>query len=199
MTAQLNDAVERHTISGTGPYGFSFRIFAAEELAVVVDAGALDPVPLTLDTHYSVSGVNRSAGGAVTLTATAAASYAGHTIDIRSNTAADQPTSIDRLARQVQDLRRQLRGAMRFPDTSLKDGILSPLSAWAGRYPFINASGVLEPALTIAVTALSRSVVGQALLPQSAAEAAAQQVPADYAQPVGVLERYGLVGDGSMD
>jgi hypothetical protein len=91
---------------------------------------------------------------------------------------ADQPMSLERLARQLQDL---------------------PLSAWAGRYPFINASGVLEPALTIAVAALSRSVVGQALLPQSAAEAAAQQVPADYAQPVGVLERYGLVGDGATD
>jgi hypothetical protein len=84
----------------------------------------------------------------------------------------------ERLALQIQDL---------------------PLTAWAGRYPFINAAGVLEPALTVAVATLSRSTVGQALLPQSPAEAAAQQVPVDYAHPVGVLERYGLVGDGATD
>lgn len=87
MTVEINDTVDRYTISGTGPYVFSFRIFDEDDLLVQVDGGNEDTIELAINTHYTVSGVDDQDGGAVTLTAAAASLYAGDTIDIRSNTA----------------------------------------------------------------------------------------------------------------
>jgi hypothetical protein len=49
------------------------------------------------------------------------------------------------------------------------------------------------------VTNVSRSSVGAALYPQTAAEIATGVIPTDYAYPPGDVRRYGAVGDGVAD
>lgn len=213
MTVEVNDTVERYTISGTGPYPFSFRIFDDEEIAVVVDTGDLDPVPLTISTHYTVDGVNDVSGGSITLASDAATAYAGSMLEIRSNTTEYQPTSIrnqgaflpsihedafDRLARQLQDLSRRVDRKFGYPDNVLLNGEMSSRSAWAGKYPFVNEDGEIEPAAVIAPTTLTQSLIGQLFYPRTSAEIAAGVTPTNYAYPPGDVRRYGFSGDAGV-
>lgn len=211
MTTTASDTIDRQVISGTGPYAYSFRIFDEGDLSVAVDTGDLNYVPLTIDTHYTVSDVNDEAGGTITLTAAIAAAYAGDTIDIRSNVPKNQPTSfrnigrfnnetheaaMDRLSRQVQDLTRIVNRCLRLPDSHLTSGEFTPLANWAERYPFVNADGDIEPAQIIAV-ALSQSSFDQFLngsgpFARTAAEIAASVTPANYAYLPGNVLRYGI-------
>jgi len=164
MTVNVNDTIERYTVSGVGPYPFSFRIFADTDLQVTACSTATPAVPTLLAylTHYTVTGANVASGGSVTLTASAAAAYAGYTLDIRSNTPNTQPTSIrnqgrflpeihedafDHIEREMQDLKRQLLACVRYPDNVLSDGTMTPVSAWVSKYLTTNASGVLTPAV----------------------------------------------------
>src|SRR4051812_2534738 len=117
MTVELNDTFERYTISGVGPYPFSFRIFDSSEIAAVAQLGTL-AIPLTLSSNYSVDVDGRS----VTLASASASAYAGYTLDIRSNTQVKQPASVrnqgrflpeihedafDRTVRMLQDMSRR--------------------------------------------------------------------------------------------
>jgi hypothetical protein len=155
---------------------FSFRIFNEADLTVVVLSSASPPavVPLTRFTHYTVTGANVAAGGSITLTAGAAALYAGYTLDIRSNTPENQPTSIrnqarflpeihedayDCLSRQIQDLSRRGDGAVRFPDNMLSSGEMTPIQSWLSKYLTISAAGVLTPARSLMRTRLARPVI----------------------------------------
>jgi hypothetical protein len=179
MTVETDDTVERYTISGVGPYAFTFRIFAETDLAVTACSTATPPVPalLTYLTHYTVAGANDADGGTVTLTSGAATTYAGYTLDIRSNTPEAQPTSIrnqgrflpeihedafDNLSRQVQDLRRRVNASIRYPDNVLNDGTMTPLSGWLSKYLTIGASGVLEAA-ALSDTAITASIINTLL------------------------------------
>jgi len=185
MTVLTNDTVERYTISGVGPYPFNFRIFAESNIAASVLSAASLPVAtlLSYPGDYTVVVSNVATGGTVTLTPGVAATYAGYTLDIRSNTTINQPTSIrnigrflpeihedafDNLSRQIQDLARKVRASFRYPDNVLTDGTLTPLEAWASKYIAISAAGVLEPALLSSST-LTPSVI-TALLASSPAE-----------------------------
>jgi hypothetical protein len=213
MTTAVNDTVERYTIAGVGPYAFSFRIFDEDELTVIAITSG---VPATL-TGYTVTGVNARTGGTITLSAGDATAYAGSTLDIRSNTALSQPTSLrnqgsflpeihedalDRLSRQIQDLNRRLRAAPRLPEYLNTDGEMSPVASWLSRYLYVNASGQLEPAANLAVTTLTGSLItslltgallGQVIYPRAPAEITAGVTPSNYAFPFGHWCRYGVV------
>lgn len=218
MTVEANDTVDRYTISGTGPYVFSFRIFDEDDLLVQVDGGNEDTIDLAINTHYTVSGVDDQDGGTVTLTAAAASLYAGDTIDIRSNTAEYQPTSIrnqgaflpeihedafDRLARQIQDLSRKVSGSVRYPDDEATDAAAPKVASRKGRYLFANAvTGIFEWVTSIATTALSQSIFNQYQADsdpykRTAAEIAAGVTPTNYAYLPGDVRRYGAVSGGS--
>lgn len=217
MTVETNDTVERYTISGIGPYAFSFRIFDDTDLTVSAIDSDLVTTGLTLSSHYSVTGANDEDGGAITLTADAASTYAGDTLDIRSNTVEYQPTSIrnqgrflpeihedafDRMVRQVQDLSRKVRSSLRYPDDGITDGVAPSVASRKGRYLFGNAvTGLFEWVTSIATTALSQSIFNQYQADsdpykRTAAEIAAGVTPTNYF--VGELDsakRYGAFGD----
>lgn len=185
MTVLVDDTVERYTVAGVGPYAFSFRIFDATDLQVTACSTATPPVPtlLTYLSDYTVDDVNDSDGGTVTLVSGREVTYAGYTLDIRSVTPNEQPTSIrnqgrflpevhedafDYLARQIQDIRRQQRACVRYPDNVLNDGMMTPLSGWLSKYLAINANGVLEAA-ALSSTAITASII-TTLLTSSTAE-----------------------------
>lgn len=212
MTTEANDTIERYTISGTGPYAFSWRIFDEDDLTVTaLENGDVDPVTLTLNTNYTVAGVNDEDGGSITLIGGAQTTYASFTLDIRSNTPAEQPTSIknqgvflpsvhekafDRLSRQIQDLARKVKQSFRYPDNVNLDGAMANRSLWLGRYPYVNSIGELEPSL-LTNTTLSQSVIGSLLYPQTPAELDAGVTPVnDYIAPYNVL-RNNAKGDGT--
>jgi len=211
VTIETSDTIDRSTISGTGPYNYSFRIFSENELAVSVDTGELNPVPLSLTTHYSVSDVNDEDGGTITLTAATASLYATHTLDIRSNTVAYQPTSIrnqgaflpevheeafDRLARQVQDLSRRVDQKFGYPDNVTLSASMVLRSEWAERWVYVNADGVIEPAAAITPQALSPTIIGQLIWPRTASEIALGITPTNYRYTPGNIRRYGAAVDG---
>lgn len=175
MTVLVNDTVERYTISGVGPYPFSFRIFAETDIAANACSTATPavPTPLVYLSDYTVAGANSGSGGTVTLTAGVATTYAGYTLDIRSNTVESQPTSIrnigrflpeihedayDNLSRQIQDLNRRLLACVRYPDNTLNDGTMTPLSAWVSKYLTINSSGILTPSV-LGSTTLTAAII----------------------------------------
>lgn len=187
MTVNVNDTIERDIVSGVGPYPFSFRIFAETDLQVTACSAATPAVPtlLTYLTHYTVTGANVQSGGSLTLTAPAAATYAGYTLDIRSNTPESQPTSIrnigrflpeihedayDNLSRQIQDLRRMVNASIRYPDNVLNDGALSPISAWVSKYLTVDSNGVLTPALLTSAGSLTQAILSGLLFPAEVGE-----------------------------
>lgn len=209
MTVETNDSLERYTISGNGPYAFSFRIFDETDLSVTaLESGDLDPVAFTYGVHYSVASVNDEDGGSITLLGTTATTYASHTLDIRSNVPREQPTSIknqgsfapqvhetafDRLSRQIQDLYRQVRQSFRYPDNVDLDAKMEDRSSWASKYLYVNSDGEIEPAASVGSTALTQSVIGETLYPRTAAEIDAGVTPVNYAKLENHIERYGSV------
>jgi hypothetical protein len=219
MTTTANDTVERSTISGVGPYPFSFRVFDESELTVTaIVSGA--PTALALTTNYTVSGVDVAAGGSITLVSATATAYAGATLDVRSNTVLDQPTSFrnqgtflasshedafDRLSRQIQDLNRKFMSTLRLPEYLNTNGEISPLANWLNRYLYVNTSGQIEPAAAITTTALTQALIGGLLYPQTTAEVSAGVVPTNYAIPShdygGHIypERYGTIDANGFD
>lgn len=220
MTVEVNDTVERYTIGGVGPYPFSFRVFDEDEIAMFVDPGDSDTIDLVLTTHYTVSGVNDSGGGTVTLTSSAATLYSGLTLDIRANTTEYQPTSIrnqgaflpslhedafDRLSRQFQDLARKVRGAVRYPDDSIDDAAAPKVNSRKGRYLFANAmTGAFEWVTSIVGTVLSQSIFNQFLndsepYKRTPTEIDAGVVPVNTLLPEGHVERYATWANSSTD
>jgi hypothetical protein len=208
MTVATNDANERYEINGAGPYAFSFRIFNDTDLTVVALSTDEPPevVPLTYLTHYTVTGANVSSGGSITLTSAAYTPYDGYTVDIRSNTPQDQPTSIrnqarflpeihedafDYLSRQIQDLNRRLDRTVRFSDDNLTDGEMSPIQSWLLKYLTIGPTGLLEPATLTSSGALTATIIGELIYPRTTAEIAASVTPTNYFIESGYIERYG--------
>lgn len=213
MTVETNDTVERYTVSGVGPYAFSFRVFDQDEIAVTAISGAGVSTTLAITANYSVTGVDDEDGGAITLTAGTATTYAGYTLDIRSNTVEYQPTSIrnqgsflsevhenafDRLSRQIQDLSRKVRGSLRYPDDGTTDGVAPSIAGRAGRYLSANTiTGAFEWVTSIVSTALTQSIFNQYQADsdpykRTAVESAAGVTPENYTYLPLDARRYGL-------
>ena len=217
MTVAQDNTYERFVVSGSGPYAFSWRIFNASDLAVTVISGTTI-VPLTLDTHYSVSDVDDEDGGSISFLGSYATTYAGYTLDIRSNTPVDQLTNIrntprflpeviegafDYLSRQNQDARRLHSLSPQLPDNEIAPdwATMLSLSSRKGKYGFFfNATtGAPELAAGIATVALTAGNIGLALYPRTSAEVSAGVTPTDYSYPPGDVRRYGAVGDNVTD
>lgn len=159
MTVLVDDTVERYTVSGVGPYEFSSRIFAETDLAVTACSNSVPPVATRLNFpgDYTVAGANDQDGGEVTLIAGVASTYAGYTLDIRTNTPTEQPTSIrnqgrflpeihedafDRLSRQSQDIKRLVNQSVRGPDYEpALDMTLPVVATRAGRFAGFDSLG----------------------------------------------------------
>lgn len=223
MTVNANDTVERYDIDGTGPYAFSFRIFAKSDLIVrVFDDIEDEPLELTLSTHYNIAdaSVDDEDGGELTLTASAASTYDGYTLDIRSETPRTQPTALssqgaysprsieaafDRLSRQIQDFMRIANLGVRAPDwESAPDMVLPSISERANKFLYFGAGGLPEPATGLeASQVLSSSVIATTLnsLKRTAAEIAAGVTPTDYSYtaevPIIDPRRFGMVVGGT--
>lgn len=217
MTVAQDNTYERFVVSGSGPYAFSWRIFNASDLAVTAISGTTI-VPLTLDTHYSVSGVDDEDGGSISFLGSYHTTYAGYTLDIRSNTPVDQLTNIrntprflpeviegafDYLSRQNQDARRLHSLSPQLPDNEIAPdwATLLSLSSRKGKYGFFfNATtGAPELAAGLATVALTAGNIGLALYPRTSAEVAAGVTPTEYSYQPGDIRRYGAVGNGSTD
>lgn len=220
MTTAVNDTVERSEINGTGPYSFNFRIFADSDLTLVALSTDTPPavVPMTLGSHYSVSGVNNASGGTVTLDSSFASTYAGYDLDIRSNIPVEQPTSLrnsgrfppesvedalDRLNRQQQDLRRIVSLCVRFPDNMTARGEMTPIQSWLSKYLAIGPTGTLEAAELTSSGALTQSIIGGLLYPQTDFEDSRSVTALNKAYPEFHIHRYALsseaIGDGVTD
>jgi len=218
MTTELNDTIERYDIAGTGPYAFSWRIFDESDLTVrAIQDSTGSPILLTLDTHYTVLGVDDEDGGTVTLTSATATAYAsGYTLDIRSNTPQEQGTAIgpysprvteaaiDNLSRQIQDLQRQINNSFRLPDfgNGTDDMTLSTALAAnrAGLFTAFDSNGrptvasgtgtdnSLRTDLANGLTGPGNTLVAIVRTP---AEISAGVTPTNYVYQSGWTERYG--------
>ncbi len=210
MTVAVNDTIERYTITGAGPYAYTWRIFSDTDLQVYALSTGSPPVPtlLTYLTHYTVSGANDAAGGSITLTAAAIAIFTGFKLDIRSNTPRSQPTSIrnqarflpeihedayDNLDRQIQDIGRLVDASVRAPDYELPLSlILPPVATRASKYLVFDLNGQMSVSSGTGNDSALRTDLangtsgpGAALIAykNSAAEFLAGVTPTDYTIP----------------
>lgn len=215
MTVDSQILSEQHPGDGLNDeFEFGFKIEVATELVVTLIEDATGAATLqTLTTHYTVSIDEDDHTGTVTMVT---APPVGYTLDLRPVYELLQPTRIrnqgrflpeiheaafDRQVVANQYLYRLVRRCLRLPDISdSQSGELAPRANWLERFPFINATGQLEPAAAIALTVLSQSVVGGLLYGlQTSFEALASVVPTNvFYEELNVL-RYGADPSGAAD
>jgi hypothetical protein len=182
-------------------FAYPFPIFEDDNLVVYKD-----DTLLVLATDYTVAGEGDDTGGDITLIVPC---VGGEVITIYRDVpmerltdfqqngprrSADMNDELDRMTMYMQQLKRDLGRkiglSLRNPQAS-SELTLDPISSWLERYFFINASGELEPAANIGSTALTQSVIGGLLYPQTAAELSAGVTPVNYAYAPGEVDRYG--------
>jgi parallel beta-helix repeat protein len=185
-------------------FDYPFPIFADGDLVVDVDG-----VTQVLATDYTVAGEGDDTGGTVTFLSGMAGNEVvtiyrdmsiERTTDFSQNGAFSSSAfndELDRITLVQQDLAQQVRRSLRIPMTAEvtdAQAELSPLSNWLGKYVYINASGVPEPAsvLSTGVT-FTQATIGETLWPISTAETSAGLVAADLNEhyPYGHILRYG--------
>lgn len=159
-----------------------------------------------LSSGFSVSGGGGSTGAVTFGTAPAS----GVDIGIYDNLAQTQPTlytsndafpaashmaALDRVTRLVKRLQQQANRCFRTPDgdpAGSTQMLLPSPSARASRYLAFDADGIPEMVATVTdIGAISQSIIGALLYPQTAAESAAVVTPTNYARPPGCVNRYG--------
>lgn len=155
-------ALQYQSNGSTTQFAFGNKVFAASDLTVVLirnSDGAqfafTNQANTTLGLSYSVLNVDVD-GGCIVAFASAPAS--GYTVDIRSNVPNLQSTSLknqgpyfpelheealDRLTRELQDLRRLVQSSVRCPDVAdISPLVAMPVAASrAGRYLAFDGSG----------------------------------------------------------
>lgn len=191
-------------------FPYPFAIFAQGDLAVYVD-----DVLQVLTTDYTVDGVGDDTGGNVTFVTPMAGGEVvtvyrdtaiARTSDIQQNGPQASSTindEFDRIYIVLQELKTKIGRAIRFPftaDISDTQTELSPLSSWYGKFLRVSSAGILEAAeLVSSVVALTQSVIGELLNPQTQAEVAALVTPTNYAYEPGESRRQGDTGDGTTN
>ena len=195
----------------TTQWSFPNKIFAAADLTVIDLDGSSPPIvtALVLGTDYTVSNVDIDAGCTVITTVPG---ILGHTLDIRSNTANTQSTSIknqgsflpdlheeffDRITREVQDLKRlAYLFAVHGPDTeSTPWPSVGTAAARANTNLGFDASGNLALNIAVVTGSLSASSIGQFLYPIYTGEVGATALQYIW----GDVRRYGGTLDGVTD
>jgi len=212
-------SVQYNGNGATTVFAYTFEVFDDDDLVVNLVNSTTGAATLQVrGTHYEVNGVGLDAGGNVTFT-TAPAS--GYVVDIRTDMDLTQPTvfrnqgaflpssheqAMDRIVREIIQVNRRADLAVRLPDLYDAAGAVNwdtllSLANRKGKYfGYFNATtGAPELYTSIGATALSQSVIGQYLYPQTAAELAAGVTPSNYAYPPGDVRRYGAVGDGTTN
>jgi hypothetical protein len=193
------------------PVPFPFDT-AADLRVISTDA---DGNPVIITTGFSVSGGGGSTG-AVTFTLAPSASVS---ITILDNPAQTQPTdytdndpfpaesherALDRVTRIAKRLQQQIKRCLRTTDgdpSGESQMLLPSVQARASRLLGFDSNG--RPEMVASVTdigAISQSIIGALLSPQTSAEAAAGVTPTNYAPPVNVnVLRYGADPTGASD
>lgn len=207
MTLTVSGAALRYAGNGTADtFAYQGVVFATSDLVVHLEDADGNADEQTLNVDYTITGVGLLSGGSVVFTTPPAS---GETVSIRVSVPTTQPQSIrnqgsflpeihetafDRLTRQVQKLERQLSLAMRLPDYGPEVDMTVPsLQNRKGKYwaRFDETTGAPELFESIGATAISRSIIGQYLYPQTAAEVAAGVTPTHYYYEPGDIRRYG--------
>lgn len=221
MTIEVTSSYTRASGNGvTTVFPFAFKIFSASDLVVrdILDSTGV-PTTKTLTTDYNVSISVTDEGGSVSF---GMAPASGHTIDIRRSVPLQQPEDIrnqgrflpeihegvfDKLEAQIQDTRRLVALSPHLPDSELPtidwDTLLSLANRKGKYFGFFNATtGAPELFTSVGGTAISRSIIGQLLFPQTSEEISAGKTPSDYgyyARPEFHVRRYGALLNGSDD
>ena len=138
-TAPRNDYVGN---GATATYSYTFRIFAATDLRVTTRTTAGVETTLTYPTDYTVTGVNKAAGGTITLTAGNLTS--GYALTIRFDRTPRQSTDLrnqgaffaqthedkfDELTRYAQQNEDELNRALKLPETEAGTAAATTLPA----------------------------------------------------------------------
>ncbi len=127
----------------TGPFAYSFKVFAAADLEVIQYDSAGTPTTLTYATDYTVTGVGLTAGGTVTLTT---ALPVGSSLVIRrhmdylqsqnyttvaSISPANLNNTFDKLEMQIQQVNEKADRSFQLPvDTTLATPYLKPQAGY---------------------------------------------------------------------
>lgn len=190
----------------TGPFTFSFPIFSASDLVVYRD-GTL----LVQDVDYTVSTGPWPSGGTITLTV---AGDSGDTLAMRSGLSqlqeldlatsdnfpsATMETTLDKIVRMIQQQGDELQHCIRsaLNETPGSSGMQLPtVASRAGKVLYFadDATAYPEPALLTdiaTVAALTQSIIGSLLKPQTQEELDAGVTPTNYWYDPGVFNRYG--------
>lgn len=133
--ATVSTTAPRNDYTGTGSvatYSYTFRIFASSDLRLTVRDTAGVETPLALTTDYTVTGVNKSTGGTITLVAGNLTS--GYALTIRFDRTPQQATDLrnqgsyfaethetkfDELTRYAQQNRDVLNRTLHLPETEV--------------------------------------------------------------------------------
>ena len=163
---------------------------------------------LALNSDYSMATASTDAPPKWSLRTLAATAFAaGNTLQVILNPQEVQQTryvqgqqfqssaiqaNVDRLTQMVIRLQDQVSRALRAPDGDFNVGMLLPRAAQrAFTYQAYDGNGNAVCTIALPGTANTQASLGLALYPQSAAEANAGVVPANYAYAPGNILRYG--------
>ncbi|SFI61032.1 hypothetical protein [Albimonas pacifica] len=163
MTTETFEPAPSYVIANAGPYAIPFEYEGGSEIVATVTKDDLE-LSLVVDTHFTVDPDARATGGELTLTDTAAASFAGWVLRIGRATLIEQgwaaqggarerglEAQLDRQARAIQDVARGLAllaldvgRALRVPPST---GAVNHFDrdTWAGRLVGIGNDGKPTP------------------------------------------------------
>jgi hypothetical protein len=162
-------------------FDYGWPIFVEADLVVYVN----DTLK-ALSTHYTVAGETDDAGGTITFLTPLAG---GEVVTIYSSLAIARDTDfqqngpwssssfndqLDRLTIIARELADKIARCIRWPFTASQTSAgleLSPIANWYGKFLRVSSTGILEAAEVVSsVVALTQSVIGALLNPQTAAE-----------------------------
>lgn len=188
--------------AGATVFDYPFPIFVDGDLVVYVD----DTLQ-ALDVDYTVAGEGEDAGGTVTFLSALAG---GEIVTIYSDLEISRDTDfqqngpwvsssfndqLDKLTIIARELKDQIGRCIRWPFTATQtsEGLeLSPLSNWLGKFLRVSSAGILEAAELVSnVVALTQSLIGELLYPQTDEEFAAGVTPVNHWRKPGDIRRYG--------
>lgn len=212
MSVQQQTPVNRYVGNGvTTVYATNYKALAKADVAAWIDG-----VAKTVDVDFTVSGLNQDSGFSVTWVVAPAngtnvviarQSAKQRLADYQNLGDFNTPTvnpDFDNPILMIQELQEQASRALTLPitdsPTSLAGAALGSVDNRKGKYLFFNAiTGAIEYALNLVTTALSQSIIGQLLFPQSDEETAAGVVPVNYFWTYGHPKRFGAVLNGVTD
>jgi|CXWL01.1.fsa_nt_gi hypothetical protein len=201
--AVVTTTTPRNDYTGTGAtatYSYTFRIFDVTDLLVIQTDVAGNVSTLTYPTSYTVTGVNKAAGGTITLTAGVLGS--GEQLAIKFNRTPRQSTDLrnqgsflpetheskfDELTRYIQALEEKVSRSLKQPDQETGTASSATLPAAADRASMFMAwdgSGNPIAAAGTSASLTPVSVFINTLLDAASASAARTTLDASKTEPL---------------